>query len=182
MRCAWAEQNDAERVYHDTEWGVPVHDDRLLFETLALRGVQAGLAWRIVLTKRDAFRRAFHDFDIAAVAAMSDAAMATALSDRAVIRNRLKLEAIRTNARLASRLVEEEGPFASFLWSFVGGAPKVKTRRDGDPMPVCDEASDRMSAALRKRGFRFAGTAICYAMMQSAGLVDDHACECFRRR
>ena len=104
MRCAWAEQSDAERVYHDTEWGVPVHDDRLLFEVLALRGVQAGLAWRIVLSKRDAFRRAFHDFDIGAVAAMSDAEIAKVLSDRAVIRNRLKIEAIRTNARLVARL------------------------------------------------------------------------------
>jgi len=149
---------------------------------LALRGVQAGLAWRIVLSKRDAFRCAFHDFDIGAVAAMSDAEMAKVLSDRAVIRNRLKLEAIRTNARLVARLVEEEGSFSSFLWSFVGGVPRVNIRRDSDPMPAFDEASDRMSAVLRKRGFRFAGTAICYAMMQSAGLVDDHACECFRRR
>lgn len=182
MRCAWAEQNDAERVYHDTEWGVPVHDDRLLFETLALRGVQAGLAWRIVLTKRDAFRRAFHDFDIAAVAAMSDAEMATVLADRAVIRNRLKIEAIRSNARLVARIIAEEGSFSSFLWSFVGGVPKVNARRDSEPMPVFDEASDRLSAVLRQRGFRFAGTAICYAMMQSAGLVDDHACECFLRR
>jgi len=182
MRCAWAEQSDAERVYHDTEWGVPVYDDRLLFEALALRGVQAGLAWRIVLSKREAFRRAFHDFDIAAVAAMSDAAIAAVLSDRAVIRNRLKIEAIRSNARLVLRIGEEEGSFAAFLWSFVGGVPKVNTRGNGDPMPVLDEASDRMSAVLRKRGFRFAGTAICYAMMQSAGLVDDHACECFRRR
>lgn len=182
MRCAWAEQSDAERVYHDTEWGVPVHDDRLLFETFALRGVQAGLAWRIVLTKRDAFRRAFHEFDIAAVAAMSDAEVAAVLSDRAFIRNRLKIEAIRGNARLAARIVEDEGSLSTFLWSFVGGVPKVNMRSDSYPMPVFDEASARMSAALRKRGFRFAGTAICYALMQSAGMVDDHAIECFRRR
>lgn len=182
MRCAWAEQSDAERVYHDTEWGIPVHDDRLLFEKLALRGVQAGLAWRIVLIKREAFRHAFHGFDIARVAAMSDAELTAVLSDRRVIRNRLKLEAIRSNARIALRLIEDEGSFSAFLWSFVGGVPKINNRRDGEPIPVFDEASDRMSAALRKRGFRFAGTAICYAMMQSAGMVDDHVIECFRRR
>lgn len=182
MRCAWAEQSDAERVYHDTEWGVPVHDDRLLFEKLALRGVQAGLAWRIVLTKREAFRRAFHDFDITRVAAMGDAELATVRADRGVIRNRLKLEAIRANARIVLRIVEDEGSLSAFLWSFVGGVPKVNTRKSGEPMPVFDEASDRMSAALRKRGFRFAGSAICYATMQSAGMVNDHVIECFRHR
>ncbi|MGE7139376.1 DNA-3-methyladenine glycosylase I [Luteibacter sp. NPDC031894] len=181
MRCAWAEQSDAERVYHDTEWGVPIHDDRLLFEVLALRGVQAGLAWRIVLTKREAFRRAFHGFDIARVAAMGDGAIATVLADRALIRNRLKIEAIRANARLTLRLIEDEGSLAAFLWSFVDGVPKVNVRREGEPLPVFDDASDRMSAALRERGFRFAGTAICYATMQSAGMVDDHALACFRR-
>ena len=182
MRCAWAEQSDAERVYHDTEWGLPVHDDRLLFEGLALRGVQAGLAWRIVLTKREAFRRAFHGFAIARVAAMSDTELSAVLADRGVIRNRLKLRAIRSNARVALRIVEDEGSFSTFLWSFVGGVPRVNTRRDDQPMPTSDEASDRMSAALRKKGFRFAGSAICYAMMQSAGMVDDHASTCFRRR
>ncbi|NID17310.1 DNA-3-methyladenine glycosylase I [Luteibacter yeojuensis] len=181
MRCAWAEQSDAERVYHDTEWGTPVHDDRLLFEGLALRGVQAGLAWRIVLTKRDAFRRAFHGFDIARVAAMSDAELAAVRADRAVIRNRLKLDAIRSNARVALRIAEDEGSFSAFLWSFVGGVPKVNFHREGDSIPVVDEASDRMSAALRKRGFRFAGSTICYAAMQSVGMVDDHVQACFRR-
>ncbi|HEY4292724.1 DNA-3-methyladenine glycosylase I [Luteibacter sp.] len=182
MRCAWAEQSDVERVYHDAEWGIPVHNDRLLFEALALRGVQAGLAWRIVLTKREAFRRAFHGFDIARVAIMSDTELAAVLADRGVIRNRLKLEAIRSNARIALRIVEDEGSFSAFLWSFADGAPKVNTRGDRDPMPVSDEAAGRMSATLRKRGFRFAGSAICYATMQSVGMVDDHAVECFRRR
>jgi DNA-3-methyladenine glycosylase I len=144
--------------------------------------VQAGLAWRIVLTKRESFRRAFHGFDIARVAAMGDAELAAVLADRGVIRNRLKLEAIRGNARAALRIVESEGSFSAYLWGFVGGVPRVNVRHEGQPMPVGDEASERMSAALRKRGFRFAGSAICYALMQSAGMVDDHVVECFRRR
>lgn len=181
MRCSWAERSDVERVYHDTEWGVPSRDDTVLFERLALSTVQAGLALRTVLAKRDSLRHAFHGFDIQRVAAMSDADIAEVLADRGVIRHRLKVEAIRANARAAARIVAETGSFADFLWQFASH-DIVRARSDAEPLPGRSDMSDRMAEALRVRGFRFAGTAICHATMQSAGLVNDHATECFRYR
>ncbi|SEN53050.1 DNA-3-methyladenine glycosylase I [Luteibacter sp. UNCMF331Sha3.1] len=179
MRCTWAERSDIERAFHDTEWGVPVHDDRQIFERLALCTVQAGLALRTVLAKRDSLRAAFHGFDIARIAAMTDDDIAVVLSDRGVVRNRLKIEAIRSNARATLRIVAEHGSLSTFLWGFVD--PNLTRRRaNADPLPGRSEASDRMSDALRAKGFRFAGTAICHAMMQSTGMVNDHAVECFR--
>jgi len=181
MRCKWAERSDIEREFHDTEWGVPVHDDREIFERLALCTVQAGLALRTVLAKRASIRAAFHDFDIACIAAMSDADIALVLADRGVVRNRLKIEAIRSNARAALGIVAEHGSLSDYLWTFVD--PNLMRRRsNADPLPGRSEGSDRMSDALRAKGFRFAGTAICHAMMQSTGMVNDHAVECFRYR
>jgi DNA-3-methyladenine glycosylase I len=182
MRCAWAEQSDAERIYHDTEWGVPVHDDCQLFERLALRGAQAGLAWRTVLAKRESYRRLFHGFDIERIARMSDAELALVLADRGVIRHRLKIESIRGNARAALRIVDDEGSLSACLWSFVDGSTQMNSWRCAAEVPASSEVSDRMSAELRRRGFRFAGSAICYALMQSTGMVNDHVVDCHRYR
>jgi DNA-3-methyladenine glycosylase I len=178
MRCDWAERSDVERHYHDTEWGVPLHDDRRLFERLTLHGAQAGLGLRLVLGKREHYRRVFHGFDIARVAAMDDAEMAAVASDRGVIRHRLKLASVRGNARASVRIIEESGSLCAYLWSFVDGAPRINTWHHLHQVPMRSEVSDRMSDALRQRGFRFAGTAICYALMQSAGLVNDHLVGC----
>ncbi|URL58751.1 DNA-3-methyladenine glycosylase I [Luteibacter flocculans] len=182
MRCAWAEHSDIERVYHDTEWGVPVYEDHLIFERFSLRAVQAGLAWRTVLVKRESFARAFHGFDIARVAAMGDDELAAVLADRGVIRNRLKINAIRNNARAALRVIDERGSLSAYLWAFVGGTPQVNARRGDEPLPMRSDLSDQLSEALQQRGFRFAGTAICQSLLQSAGLVNDHAVDCFRYR
>lgn len=182
MRCSWAEYSDAERVYHDTEWGVPIRDDRQMFERLCLRGAQAGLAWRTVLAKRESYRRVFHGFDIERIAAMTDAELAVALSDRGVIRHRLKVESIRGNARATLRVVADEGSLSAYLWSFVEGVTQINAWTLASEVPASSDVSDRMSAALRKRGFRFAGTAICYAFMQSTGMVNDHLVDCDRYR
>jgi DNA-3-methyladenine glycosylase I len=182
MHCDWAGRSDVERHYHDTEWGVPVHDDRRIFESLTLHGARAGLALRIVLAKREHYARVFHAFDIERVAAMSDAEMAAVARDRGVIRHRLKLASVRGNARASLRLIEDTGSLAGYLWSFVGGSPIVNAWRLADEVPIRSDTSDRMSTALRRRGFRFAGTAICYALMQSAGMVNDHLVHCARYR
>jgi DNA-3-methyladenine glycosylase I len=177
-RCAWAEGSDSLRRYHDTEWGVPLHGDRALFELLSLEGAQAGLSWRSVLDRRDGYRAAYHDFAIDRVAAMTAAELETVLRTGNLIRNRLKVFSVRENARAAQRVIAAEGSLDAFVWSFVDGRP-ITARRAGPP-PAETEASRRMSKALRARGFRFVGPTICYAFMQAAGLVDDHAPACFR--
>jgi DNA-3-methyladenine glycosylase I len=183
MRCAWAEQSDAERVYHDTEWGLPIRDDRKLFELITLRGAAAGLTWRTVLAKRERYRRVFHGYDLARIAAMTDDELAMVRRDRGIIRHRLKIASVRCNARAALRLIESEGPLAAFLCAFLDSGS------EGDGMPpraafglrARSDVSDVMSATLHKRGFRFAGTAICYAIMQATGMVDGHEPGCQRR-
>jgi DNA-3-methyladenine glycosylase I len=169
-----------ERAYHDTEWGVPLHDDRRLFEMLTLEGAQAGLSWRQVLARREHYRRAFHDFDIDRVAAMPDAALDALLADPGLIRNRLKIASVRDNARTARLVIEETGSLDAYLWSFVGGRPLVNRPATREQVPASTELSDAMSKALRKRGFRFVGSTICYAFMQATGMVDDHVTGCFR--
>ena len=178
-RCSWAEGSDSLRLYHDTEWGVPLHDDRALFELLCLEGAQAGLSWRSVLDRREGYRTAYHGFAIDLVAAMTDAALEEILRAGPVIRNRLKVFSVRANARAAQAVIASEGSFDAFLWSFVDGRTIVA--RSPAP-PARTEASERMSRALRARGFRFVGATICYAFMQAAGLVDDHQPGCFRAR
>ncbi|SDG95147.1 MULTISPECIES: DNA-3-methyladenine glycosylase I [Rhodanobacteraceae] len=182
MRCDWAERSEVERRFHDTEWGVPLYDDTRLFEHLTLHGARAGLALRLVLDKRENYRRAFHGFDIGRVAAMSDGELAALALDRGLIRHRLKLASVRGNARGCQRIVEDTGSLSAYLWDFVGGAPVIHAWQRAGDVPCRSEASDRMSAALHQRGFRFAGTALCYALMQSAGMVNDHLarCECSR--
>jgi DNA-3-methyladenine glycosylase I len=180
VRCGWAEGSDMERAYHDTEWGVPLHDDHRLFEMLTLEGAQAGLSWRQVLARREHYRRAFHDFDIDRVAAMPDEALDALLADPGLIRNRLKIASARDNARAALLVIEETGSLDAYLWSFVGGRPLVNRPATREQVPASTELSDAMSKALRKRGFRFVGSTICYAFMQATGMVDDHVTSCFR--
>jgi DNA-3-methyladenine glycosylase I len=168
------------RAYHDLEWGVPQRDDRALFELLCLEGAQAGLSWQTVLAKRANYRRAFHNFDIERVAAMNDEAVEQLIGDKGLIRHRDKLIAVRDNARAALRLSAAEGGFGAFLWSFVDGAPMVNRWSRPDQVPARTGTSDAMSRALRRNGFRFVGSTICYAFMQATGMVDDHLISCFR--
>ena len=181
VRCSWAEQStESMRAYHDTEWGVPLHDDRALFEFLCLEGAQAGLSWRTVLDKRENYRRAFHDFEIARCAKLTDRRIETLLGDAGIIRNRLKITSVRSNARAAEEAIDEFGSLDAYLWSFVDGKPIRNAWRNGGDVPATSEVSDRMSKALLKRGFRFVGSTICYAFMQATGMVDDHLTTCFR--
>jgi DNA-3-methyladenine glycosylase I len=182
-RCSWADGDDAAmREYHDREWGVPLHDDRQLFEFLVLEGAQAGLSWRTVLNKREAYRRAFHDFDIARVARMTDTALEKLLLNTGLIRNRLKIFSARNNARAALKLIEEFGSLDAYLWSFVKGKP-LRNRWNGrGDVPARTEVSDRLSKDLQKRGFNFVGSTIIYAHMQATGMVNDHFVGCFRHR
>jgi DNA-3-methyladenine glycosylase I len=182
IRCQWAGDGELMQAYHDTEWGVPLHDDRVLFEFLCLEGAQAGLSWRTVLHKRDHYRRAFHDFDIARVAAMKDRELEKLLLDPSLIRNRLKIFSVRDNAKAALVAIEEHGSLDAYLWSFVDGKPIRNAWRTRAEVPASTPVSDRMSKALKKRGFRFVGTTICYAFMQATGMVNDHLVECFRHK
>ena len=179
MRCSWARPDDASMcAYHDTEWAVPHHGDNTLFELLSLEGAQAGLSWRTVLTRREAYRRAYHGFDIARVAAMTVEELASVLAESGVIRHRLKIWSVRGNARAARTLAATHGGLDAFLWGFVRGRPIVNRPAMPSEVPATTEISDRMSKALRKQGFRFAGSTICYALMQASGMVDDHLTTC----
>jgi DNA-3-methyladenine glycosylase I len=180
-RCAWAESGDARmQAYHDTEWGVPHHDDRALFELLTLEGAQAGLSWRTVLARREAYRDAYHGFDIGRVAAMTDAELERLLTDSPLIRNRLKIYSVRENARTAQSIIAQHGSLDRYLWSFVDHQPVRNRWTEMAQVPATTPLSDSMSKALRKVGFRFVGSTICYAFMQATGMVDDHLISCFR--
>ncbi|AGG90735.1 DNA-3-methyladenine glycosylase I [Rhodanobacter denitrificans] len=180
-RCHWAAGNDPlMRDYHDTEWGTPLHDDRALFEFLCLEGAQAGLSWRTVLAKRENYRKAFHDFEIARVAAMSDRELEKRLLDPGIIRNRLKVSSTRANALAAMEAIDEFGSLDVYLWSFVDGTPLRNRWRRPAEVPASTALSDRMSKALKKRGFRFVGSTICYSLLQATGMIDDHLVGCFR--
>ena len=183
-RCSWAGpgSSDAMRAYHDREWGVPLHGDRALFEFLCLEGAQAGLSWRTVLDKRARYREVFHDFDIERCARLTDRRLERLLADPGLIRNRLKLASVRGNARAALAVIEEAGSLEAYLWSFVDGSPVRNRWRTAAEVPATTPASDRMSKDLRRRGFRFVGSTICYAFMQATGMVDDHLVGCFRQR
>ena len=180
QRCHWATGDELLRDYHDSEWGVPLHDDRALFEFLCLEGAQAGLSWRTVLAKRENYRKAFHDFDIARVAAMTDRALEKRLLDPGIIRNRLKVTSTRDNAVAALNVIEEFGSLDVYLWSFVDGRPLQNRWRDQGDVPASTPLSDRMSKSLKQRGFRFAGSTICYSLLQATGMVNDHLVGCFR--
>ncbi|MGO1076376.1 DNA-3-methyladenine glycosylase I [Inquilinus sp. CA228] len=179
-RCGWAAGGPAMLAYHDHDWGTPERDDRALFENLSLQGTQAGLSWRLVLERRQNYQRAFHGFDIARVAAMTDAEIEVLLADAGLIRNRAKLNAVRTNARATLAVIESEGGLGRYLWSFVGGEPLVNRWAAHAEMPATSDISDRMSRDMKRRGFVFVGSTVCYSLMQSAGLVNDHMVGCFR--
>jgi DNA-3-methyladenine glycosylase I len=179
QRCPWGDSADMHD-YHDTEWGTPLHDDQMLFEFLCLEGAQAGLSWRTILLKRDHYRRVFHDFDIARVAAMKDRELEKALLDPGIVRNRLKVYAARDNGIAALKVIDEFGSLDRYLWSFVDGKPIRNTWTGKGDVPASTPLSDRMSKDLKKRGFRFVGTTICYAFMQATGMVNDHTVSCFR--
>ncbi len=184
IRCDWANGSDALRAYHDEEWGVPLHGDAALFEFLVLEGAQAGLSWRTVLDRRAAYRAAFHGYDIARVAAMTDSELADVLSGSGIIRNRLKVLSVRANARAALEVIATAGSLDAYLWSFVHHRPVVNAWAHASDVPSRTALSDAMSIALRKRGFGFVGSMICYAFMQATGMVNDHLirCVCGTRR
>ncbi len=178
-RCAWA-RNPLAIAYHDREWGVPVHDDRVLFEFLVLEGAQAGLSWDTILAKRENYRRAFDGFDAARVARYGAAKKRALLADAGIVRNRAKIEAAVVNARSFLALQKEHGSFDRYLWAFVDGNPLQGRRRMPVEIPASNEISDALSKDLRKRGFKFVGTTIMYAFMQAVGMVNDHTRDCFR--
>jgi DNA-3-methyladenine glycosylase I len=180
IRCGWAGADPLYRAYHDREWGVPLHDDRRLFELLCLEGAQAGLAWITILRKRAGYRRAFDRFDPQKIAGYRAAKIRTLLADPGIVRNRLKVEGVVRNARAYLALRAELGTFDRFVWSFVGGAPRQNAWRSLKEVPAVTAESDALSKGLRTRGFTFVGSTICYAFMQAAGLVNDHVVDCFR--
>ena len=180
-RCAWVPlDNAAYLAYHDEEWGVPVHDDRVLFEMLTLEGAQAGLSWSTILNKRDGYHRAFAGFDPGTVARFGGRKVDRLLADPSIVRNRLKVESTVANAREILRLREEGRSLDTYLWSFVGGAPKVNRFRALGDIPAETPESKAMSKDLKSRGFRFVGPTVCYAFMQACGLVMDHVASCYR--
>ena len=181
-RCDWANSNDLMIKYHDMEWGVPLHDDRKLFEFLVLDGFQAGLSWSTILNKRDNFRRAFDDFDPARISRYSRKKIETLLKDTGIIRNRLKIEASVTNARAFLDIQKQFGSFDKYIWQFVGHKQIVNKWRKMKDIPANTTESDAMSKDLKIRGFKFVGATICYAFMQAAGMVNDHIISCYRYR
>ena len=180
-RCPWVDLSKPDYVaYHDDEWGVPVHDDRLLFEFLTLEGAQAGLSWETILRKREAYRQAFAGFDPSRVARFTQARLDRLLDNPGIVRNRLKVLSTVTNARAFLDVQQEFGSFDAYVWKFVGGAPRVNRRRTFRQVPARTAESDALSRDLLARGFKFVGSTICYAFMQAVGMVNDHTVDCFR--
>ena len=181
IRCGWA-KNDLSIAYHDREWGVPQHDDRALFEFLILEGAQAGLSWDTILKKRDNYRAAFDNFDAKKVAHYDRRKLLALLRDEGIVRNRLKISASVQNARAFLAVQSEFGSFDRYVWQFVGGKPRVNAWKSIKSVPARTAESDVMSKDLKKRGFTFVGSTICYAFMQAIGMVNDHRVDCFRYR
>ncbi len=181
-RCGWCGTDPTYVAYHDEEWGVPVHDDRRLFEKLVLEGAQAGLSWITILRKREAYRKACHGFDVEWVAALTDAELEVILLDPGIVRNRLKVFGARKNARAFLAVQSEFGSFDAYLWAFVGGRTKVNHPETLADIPTVSPEAEALSRALKKRGFTFVGPTIMYAYLQSMGLVDDHVATCWKRQ
>jgi DNA-3-methyladenine glycosylase I len=180
-RCSWA-QNELAIRYHDQEWGLPIHDDRRLFEFLILEGAQAGLSWDTILKKRDNYRAAFDNFDPQVVARYDRHKIGSLLKDPGIVRNRLKIESTVRNAHAFLKVQDEVGSFDQYVWQFVDGKPRVNARKAGRKVPARTAQSDALSKDLRQRGFNFVGSTICYAFMQAVGMVNDHVVDCFRYR
>lgn len=181
-RCPWAGDDPLYLAYHDNEWGVPSHDDRHLFEMLILEGAQAGLSWITILRKRENYRRAFAHWNAERIARFGEKDFARLMADDGIVRNRLKIRAAIENAKAFLRVRDEFGSFDRYLWQFVGGSPICKRRRTMRDVPAHTAESDAMSRDLKKRGFKFVGTTVCYAFMQAVGMVNDHLAPCFRAR
>ena len=179
-RCAWAGTDPLYVAYHDAEWGVPLHDDRLLFEFLILEGMQAGLSWATILKKRDNFRRAFDHFEPVKVANYGERKVAALLADPGIVRNRLKVAAAIQNALSFLEVQKEFGSFDAYIWQFIGGKPKKNAWRSLSEIPAHTQEADAMSKDLARRGFKFIGPTICYAFMQAVGMVNDHTIDCYR--
>jgi len=179
-RCEWCGNDPLYVSYHDDEWGVPIHDDRRLFEFLILEGAQAGLSWLTILKKRENYRKAFDDFDVELIAKYGRQDITRLLHDPGIVRNRLKIEAAIRNARGVLAIREEHGSLDAFLWRYVEGTPVQNARKCMEDIPAESKESDRMSKDLKKRGFNFVGPTICYAFMQAVGMVNDHTTDCFR--
>ncbi|MFM1654814.1 DNA-3-methyladenine glycosylase I [Brevibacillus sp. B_LB10_24] len=177
-RCAWVNQDPLYIDYHDKEWGVPVYDDRLLFEYLNLEGAQAGLSWYTILKKRENYRRAFDQFDPEKISKYDDKKVEELLGDAGIVRNKLKIAAVIANAKAYLAVAREFGSFSQYIWSFVDGKPIQNHFKEPSEVPVSTEISDRLSKDLKKRGFKFVGTTICYAYMQAVGMVNDHLVTC----
>ncbi|TVM18807.1 DNA-3-methyladenine glycosylase I [Oceanidesulfovibrio indonesiensis] len=183
QRCDWAEGSSPLDIrYHDEQWGVPVHEDRMLFEMLILEGAQAGLSWSTILRKREGYRQAFDNFDAAAIAGYSDAKIDELRRNPAIIRNKAKIDAAVTNARCFLEVQKEYGSFDAYIWSFVGGAPVNNDWKSLSDIPATSPESENMSKDLKRRGFKFVGPTICYAFMQAVGMVNDHLVSCFRHQ
>ena len=181
-RCGWCVNSDIEKEYHDKEWGVPVHNDRKHFEFLLLDGFQAGLSWVTILKKRKNFKKAFDNFDYKKIVKYNKRKLNQLMKDEGIIRNKLKVESSVTNAKAFMDIQKEFGSFDKYIWQFTGGKPIHNKRKAMKDIPASTEESDAMSKDLKKRGFRFVGTTICYAYMQAAGMVNDHTVECFRHK
>ncbi|MPS31237.1 MULTISPECIES: DNA-3-methyladenine glycosylase I [Salinivibrio] len=178
--CQWAQHSEAERAYHDSEWGVPTFDDQLIFEFICLEGAQAGLSWRLILQKRAAYRAAFFDFDFYQLANVAEPNIAEIMANHEIVRNRLKVASVFTNAKAAVTLVEEYGSLAKALWQFTGGVPIVNHHQSDADVATATDESRAMSRFLKKRGFKFVGETICYSLMQALGMVNDHVVTCPR--
>ncbi|MGR8948545.1 MAG: DNA-3-methyladenine glycosylase I [Gammaproteobacteria bacterium] len=181
-RCLWAEKRELETAYHDEEWGVPEHDDQKLFELLCLEGAQAGLSWYTILQKREGYRRAFADFEIAKVARYTEKKRDTLVNDESIVRHKQKINAVIENAKSILKIQKEFGSFDEYVWSFVDGLPRQNNWRTPKQVPATTAQSDAFSSDLKKRGFKFVGSTTCYAFMQAAGLVNDHLTTCFRHK
>lgn len=179
-RCEWANANPLETKHHDEEWGVPVHDDRLLFEMLILESAQSGLSWATILQKREGYLKAFNNFDAKKIARFSDKKIASLMNDTGIVRNKLKINATIENAKQFLAIQKEYGSFDHYIWSFVNGKPINNQWKTGAEVPSSSEESEAMSKDLKKRGFKFVGPTTCYAYMQAVGMVNDHLVSCFR--
>lgn len=180
QRCQWAGSNPLMIKYHDHEWGVPLYDDKKLFEAIVLDGFQAGLSWSTIINKRENFRKAFADFDVQKVAKFNEKKTQELLEDTGIIRNKLKIQGAVTNAQIFIKVQQEFGSFSNYIWQFVNHKPKINKHTHIKQVPAYTSESDAMSTDMKKRGFKFCGTTICYAFMQAVGMVNDHTIDCFR--
>ena len=179
-RCSWCEGSQLEIDYHDNEWGIPQHDDRVLFEFLTLEGAQAGLSWVTILNKRENYRKLFSQFDVEKIARYDKRKIESLLKNPGIVRNRLKVESTRSNARAFIAVQQAFGSFNDYIWQFVDGQPIINSWKHWQEVPAKTDISDILSKDLKKRGFRFVGSTICYALMQAIGMVNDHTIDCYR--